>query len=157
MSDTQLLELLDTDIHTCQKLLQILEQEFSALNERKLEQLQLLLDQKQPLLVQLNQNASKRSNILRQQGFEPDSQGFAQLASQSAISTQLTHSHQSLGELLEQCQSANMRNGRLIRANQTSVNSALNIIRGGHNEPSLYDKLGSTSNKGSKMHTFTKA
>ncbi len=156
MPDAKLLELLETDISTSEQLMELLEQEFAALNERKLEQLQQLLDKKQPLLAQLNNNAGQRSTLLRQQGFSADAQGFAQLASQSAAGPQLKQLHDSLNKLIERCQNANMRNGRLIRTNQLSVNSALNIIRGGNNEPSLYDKSGSTANKNS-LRTFTKA
>lgn len=156
MTDTQLLELLEQDINISQQLLQMLEQEFAALNERQLEQLQQLLDKKQPLLIQLNQNAGMRSTIMRKHGVSADRQGFEQLAGQSAIGEQLQHSHNTLNDLIERCQNANMRNGRLIRANQTSVNSALNVIRGGNNEPSLYDKSGSTGHQGTQR-TFTKA
>ena len=156
MTDTRLLELLEQDINTSRQLLEVLEQEFAALNERKLEQLQQLLDKKQPLLMQLNQNAGTRSTIMRKQGVSADRQGFEQLAAQSAVGEQLRHNHSTLNDLIERCQSANMRNGRLIRANQTSVNSALNIIRGSGNEPSLYDKSGSTGHK-STQRTFTKA
>lgn len=157
MPETKLLELLETDINNSQQLFELLEQEFAALNERKLETLQQLLDKKQPLLIQLNNNAGQRSSILTKQGYSADSQGFLQLASTSALQEQLQQAHARLNELIESCQNANMRNGRLIRANQTSVNAALKIIRGGdQNETSLYDKSGSTANK-SHLRTFTKA
>ena len=49
-----------------------------------------------------------------------------------------------LGELLERCQQANLRNGRIIRANQASTGSLLNILRG-QDAPSLYDSRGGTA------------
>lgn len=155
MADTKLLELLDTDIDSCSQLIDILEQEFTALNERNLEQLQTLLDSKQPLLISLNQNANERSTILHNNGHTADQQGFLQFTHNSPLSAKLAQQHSALNELIEQCQAANLRNGRLIRANQISVGSALNIIRG-NNEPSLYDKSGSTAYKNTQR-TFTKA
>lgn len=155
MPDTRLLELLDTDINSCTELLEILEQEFSALNERKLEKLQALLDSKQPLLISLNQHAKERSSLLQRNGLTADMNGFQQFAQSSTHSAKLLQQHSTLNELIEQCQAANLRNGRLIRANQISVGAALNIIRG-NNEPSLYDKSGSTAYKNTQR-TFTSA
>ncbi|MBF2965876.1 flagellar protein FlgN, partial [Pseudomonas aeruginosa] len=39
---------------------------------------------------------------------------------------------------------ANLRNGRIIRANQASTGSLLNILRG-QDAPSLYDSRGGTA------------
>lgn len=153
--DTRLLELLSTDIQSCTDLLALLEQEFAALNERQLDVLQGLLDKKQPLLSSLNQNAQERSNLLVQQQVTPDAEGFAAFSQQSAQREQLTQQHDQLHALLEQCQAANLRNGRLIRTNQVGVGTALNIIRG-NNEPSLYDRSGSTAGKGTQR-SFTRA
>ena len=155
MPDTRILELLNTDIHSCTELLELQEQEFSALNERKLEPLQALLDSKQPLLISLNQNAKERSNLLQRNGLTADMSGFQQFAQNTPHSAKLLQQHSTLNDLIEQCQTANLRNGRVIRANQISVGSALNIIRGS-NEPSLYDKSGSTAYK-STRRTFTSA
>lgn len=155
MSDTRILELLKTDIECCTTLLETLEQEFTALNERNLEQLQKLLDSKHPKLVQLNQNAGERSRYLQKQGLSADLQGFKQFAQNSPLYSELMAQHEQLAQLIEQCQAANLRNGRLIRTNQISVGSALNIIRG-NNEPSLYDKSGSTAPKNIRR-TFTSA
>lgn len=153
MTDTRILELLNDDIDCCNTLLDILEREFAALNERQLEQLQRLLDSKQPLLIQLNQNAGLRSKHLQQLGLSADRQGFQAFAEASSLAEQLLASHEQLSQLIEACQAANLRNGRLIRANQITVDSALNIIRG-NSGPSLYDKTGSTAAHSSRR-TFT--
>lgn len=155
MPDTQLLTLLDTDIEACTRLTELLEQEFSALNERRLEELQELLNKKQPILDSLAQNASLRSQILQQHGQSADAEGFAAFAGRSNLSANLQSSHQRLHELMEQCQTANLRNGRLIRTNQLSVGNALSILRG-NDGPSLYDSSGSTAHKG-MQRSFTRA
>lgn len=155
MSDTELLHLLDSDIETCTRLAGLLEQEFTALNERSLEVLQQLLSEKQPLLESLGRHATRRSQILAQAGLPADANGFSTFASRSSQSAQLQASHTRLHALMEQCQTANLRNGRLIRTNQVSVGSALNIIRG-NDGPSLYDSSGSTAYKG-MQRSFTRA
>lgn len=155
MPDTTLLSLLDADIETCTHLADLLEQEFVALNERHLEELQQLLAKKQPLLESLSQNASKRSQILVRQSHSADAAGFAALANASSLSSQLLDSHNRLQSLMEQCQAANLRNGRLIRTNQVTVGKALDIIRN-NDGPSLYDSSGSTAHKGGQR-SFTRA
>lgn len=155
MPDTELLSLLTADIETCKRLVELLDQEYSALGERKLEQLEQLLAEKQPLLQMLAQNANKRSQLLNARGLSADAQGFQALASQLPGQEQLLSCHEQLQQLMEACQTANLRNGRLIRINQVSVGSALNILRG-NDGPSLYDSSGSTAYKGTQR-TFTRA
>ncbi|NLY16954.1 MAG: flagellar protein FlgN [Gammaproteobacteria bacterium] len=155
MPDTQLLASLETDIETCTRLTELLEQEFVALNERRLDELQALLADKQPLLESLAQHASQRSQILLEQGQSADADGFAALASQSPLRERLQDAHQRLHGLMEKCQTANLRNGRLIRTNQVSIGKALNIIRGSDG-PALYDSSGSTAYKG-MQRSFTRA
>lgn len=155
MPDTALLNLLDADIETCTNLADLLEQEFVALSERNLEELQHLLTQKQPLLEQLARNSNKRSQTLTSQGYSADSAGFSAMASQLPHTNLLMVSHDRLRQLMEQCQEANLRNGRLIRTNQVNVGKALDIIRN-NDGPSLYDSSGSTAYKGTQR-SFTRA
>ncbi|WP_022967143.1 flagella synthesis protein FlgN [Denitrificimonas caeni] len=144
MADKRIVEILLSDISIATQLLEILDQEFTALSDRKLDVLQDLLAQKQPYLRQLEQHSKERSQLLTQALLSADQQGIEQLASNSPVGSQLLENSASLNSLLEQCQTKNLRNGRLIRSNQISINSMLNIIRG-TDTPSLYDKKGSTS------------
>ena len=144
MADQRILELLLTDISTATQLLEILEQEFIALSERKLETLQVLLAKKQPALRQLEQHSSERSQHLKQNNLPTNKEGLIKLAENSSVGAQLLESSTQLNSLIEQCQEANLRNGRLIRSNQISINSMLNIVRGA-DAPNLYDKTGSAS------------
>lgn len=155
MSDQRLLELIDQDIKHSTGLAELLQQEFDALNQRNLEALQKLLEDKQPLLLQLSKNSKERSDILRQHGLESDAKGFSLFAQQSQLSDKLTQQHNTLSQLIEQCQEANLRNGRLIRTNQVTVSASLNLLRG-NTEPALYDKSGSTAYKNSRR-PFTRA
>ncbi|NLY14035.1 MAG: flagellar protein FlgN [Gammaproteobacteria bacterium] len=155
MTDQRILELLLSDIDTAQQLLDILEQEFSALSERDLNTLQALLAQKQPALRLLEQHSTERSQLLLQHNMTADQQGLTHFAAQSALGAQLLDHSATLNTLIEQCQHANMRNGRLIRSNQISVNSMLNIIRG-TDAPTLYDNKGNAASS-HKQRPFSQA
>lgn len=155
MPDQRLLDLLEEDINTAQQLLALLEQEFTALSERNLDTLQALLAQKQSALQLLNQHSAQRGQLLSDNNLPADQQGLLKLAANSTLQAQLTNSSQHLNELIEQCQQANLRNGRLIRSNQVSVNSMLDIIRGA-DASKLYDKTGSAASS-SKLPPFSQA
>ncbi len=155
MADQRILELLLTDISTATQLLEILEQEFTALSERKLDTLQVLLAKKQPALRQLEQHSSERSQHLKQNNLPTNKEGLIKLAENSSVGAQLLESSTQLNSLIEQCQEANLRNGRLIRSNQISINSMLNIVRGA-DAPNLYDKTGSASSS-VKQRPFSQA
>ena len=144
MADKRIVEILLSDISIATQLLEILDQEFTALSDRKLDVLQDLLAQKQPYLRQLEQHSKERSQLLTQEHLSADQQGLEQLASKSSTGPQLLENSASLNSFLEQCPAANLRNGRLIRSNQISISGMLNIIRG-TDTPTLYDKTGSTS------------
>lgn len=155
MSDQRLLELLIKDNHTAQQLLSLLEQEFAALSERDLTTLQGLLTQKQAALLQLDQHSAERGQLLLNNNVTADQHGLLEFAAHSALSAQLISTSTELNERIEQCQQANLRNGRLIRSNQISVNSMLDIIRG-TDAPKLYDKTGSAASS-NKQRPFSQA
>ncbi|AYC32486.1 flagellar protein FlgN [Pseudomonas cavernae] len=145
MHDTTLLQLFTQDIDAAQRLLELIDAEFAALGERDLPRLESLLGEKQPLLAQLAQHGSERSQLLASLQLSADRAGLEALASRSSQGAELLARSDELGELLESCQTANLRNGRIIRANQTSVSSVLGILRGGSDTPGLYDSRGSTA------------
>lgn len=147
MHDTALSELFISDIGTAQQLLELLDNEFQALTERDLPRLDSLLSTKQPLLALLQQHGSARSRLLLSAGQPANQEGLTALAAGSAMGEQLLARSEELSILLQRCQEANLRNGRLIRANQASVASVLGILRGGET-PGLYDSRGSTARIG---------
>lgn len=147
MHDTSLLELFNDDIGTAERLLELIDNEFQALSERDLPRLQALLADKQPLLTQLDQHGRTRSQLLRSLQLSADRVGLQALAAQSSQGELLLERGDQLNNLLERCQSANLRNGRLIRSSQASAHSMLNILRG-NDTPSLYDSRGSTARIG---------
>ena len=74
MSDA-LLSLINGDIEAASQLLQLIDDEYQALQARDLDQLQKLLDSKLPLLQQLEQNGRIRTQALQQAGVSADSEG----------------------------------------------------------------------------------
>lgn len=147
MHDTTLLELFNTDIGTAERLLELIDNEFQALSDRDLPRLQNLLADKQPLLNLLDQHGQQRSQVLRGLQLSADRAGLQALAAQSSQGAQLLARGDQLSELLERCQAANLRNGRLIRSSQASTRNMLGILRG-NETPSLYDSRGSAARIG---------
>ena len=142
MSDA-LLSLINGDIEAASNLLQLIDDEYQALQARDLDQLQKLLDSKLPLLHQLEQNGRIRTQALQQAGVSADSKGLAQIA-QATGNTALTARAEELAALLERCQEANQRNGRIIRSGQASTERTLDILRG-QDTPRLYDRYGGST------------
>lgn len=147
MNDTTLLQLFNDDIGTATRLLELIDIEYQALTDRDLPHLQSILADKQPLLAQLDQNGKNRAQILIGLQLSADRAGLQTLAERSSVGSDLLARGDDLNELLERCQAANLRNGRLIRSGQASTRNMLGILRGGET-PSLYDSRGSTAKIG---------
>jgi flagella synthesis protein FlgN len=147
MHDTKLLELFINDIGTAEQLLELIDTEFQALSDRDLPRLQSILTDKLPLLSLLDQHGKERSQLLASLNLSTDRNGLQALAAQSEQGGLLLERGDQLSALLERCQAANLRNGRLIRSSQASANSMLSILRG-NETPSLYDSRGSAARIG---------
>jgi flagella synthesis protein FlgN len=147
MHDSLFLQQLKDDLGLAQQLFELIQSEFIALGERDLARLDQILTAKMPLLSQLEQHGKQRSQLLIGQQLTADLQGLTQLVANSALAAEILETSAQLGTQLEQCQTANLRNGRLIRANQSTVGSAIGILRGS-DTPSLYDSRGSTARIG---------
>lgn len=155
MPNAPLLHLLTEDIGAAQRLLQLIEDELQALEARDLERLQSLLDAKLPLLQQMENNGRQRSQLLQQAGVSNDRQGLAELAALGSVAADTLARSDELGELLEQCKQANLRNGRVIRSNQHATGRLLDILRG-QETPSLYDRRGSAT-QGNRQRPLSQA
>lgn len=145
MHDTALLEQLADDIGIARQLLELIDQEFAALGDRNLADLEAILAKKQPLLALLGQHGAQRSQWLTGQQLSPDRAGLEAAASRSDRGATILEQAQLLEAELESCRSANERNGRLIRANQSALGGMLNILQGKDDTPDLYDNRGSAA------------
>lgn len=144
MHDITLLQLFSDDISSSQQLLALIQDEFNALGERDLPQLEQILERKLPLLSLLEQHGRERSELLQSLQLSTDQKGLEELATRSQQGSELLARSAQLSELLEQCRAANLLNGRVIRTSQTAANSVLSILRGTET-PNLYDSRGSTA------------
>ncbi|MDQ7984390.1 flagellar protein FlgN [Pseudomonas sp. G34] len=149
MNITPLLDLFNEDIGHAAQLLELIDAEYDALGEHDLSKLQDILASKQPLLATLEQHGRNRSQALLSLQLSPDRAGLQALAERSDKGDELLQLSERLSELLERCQEANLRNGRVIRSSQKSTAGMLGILRGAET-PSLYDSSGSTAKIGNK-------
>lgn len=149
MSTNALHQLLLNDIGHAEQLLMLIDAEYQALQARDLQSLEKLLADKFPLLTLLDQHGQQRSRFLIEANLSPDADGLKHYANLIANGDQLLQDSEHLAELIAQCQQANIRNGRLIKANQSSTSSLLNIIRGSHSQ-GLYDSRGGAARIASK-------
>ncbi|WP_395764615.1 flagella synthesis protein FlgN [Stutzerimonas balearica] len=145
MHDDNLLQQLVDDIDTAQQLLELIEHELAALAERNLAELEIILTKKQPLLALLGQHGVERSRMLTERQLSNDRSGLEAFASISSQGDAILARSSELEALLQDCQAANERNGRLIRANQGAVGSLLAILQGSNETPDLYNRRGATA------------
>jgi flagella synthesis protein FlgN len=145
MHDENLLQQLVDDIDTAKQLLELIELELAALAERNLAELEIILTKKQPLLALLGQHGVERSRMLTERQLSNDRSGLEAFASISSQGDAILARSSELEALLQDCQAANERNGRLIRANQGAVGSLLTILQGSNETPDLYNRRGATA------------
>lgn len=145
MHDENLLQQLVDDIDTAKQLLELIEHELAALAERNLAELEIILTKKQPLLALLGQHGVERSRMLTERQLSNDRSGLEAFASISSQGDAILARSSELEALLQDCQAANERNGRLIRANQGAVGSLLTILQGSNETPDLYNRRGATA------------
>ncbi|WP_312939483.1 flagella synthesis protein FlgN [Stutzerimonas balearica] len=145
MHDENLLQQLVDDIDTAKQLLELIEHELAALAERNLAGLEIILTKKQPLLALLGQHGVERSRMLTKRQLSNDRSGLEAFASISSQGDAILARSSELEALLQDCQAANERNGRLIRANQGAVGSLLAILQGSNETPDLYNRRGATA------------
>ncbi|MES2871948.1 MAG: flagellar protein FlgN [Pseudomonadota bacterium] len=144
MHDTHLLQLINDDLAPAEQLLGLLQDETIALKSRDMRVLEDILARKQSLIILLEQQGRRRSEILASLGLPTNRNGLESLASHSSLGEQLLSQSDVLNQLLAQCQAANLVNGQSIQTQQAITAHQLRILHGGE-VPHLYDARGSTS------------
>lgn len=149
MHDQTLLQLIEEDLPYAGQLLELLRDESLALQSRDMELLETILAQKQSLIVLLEQNGRRRSQLLMQLGLSADREGLQALALQSHLGDALLARGDALSQLLAQCQAINAQVGQSIARQQVATANQIRILTGAE-PPSLYNSRGSTA----KMATY---
>lgn len=151
----QVFEHLQADTSTCSALVELLQQEATALKERHYDQLAEISSSKAPLLITLEKNSQVRQQWLQHYRQTHPQADWLEFLNHLAGSY-LTDAWNQLETLFKECQRLNTTNGRLIAKSRMSVNHLLDIIRGLHNTPKLYNQAGKTRSQTS-TRPFVKA
>lgn len=144
MHDITLLQLIENDIAPTQELLDLLQSETVALHGRDMPLLEQILARKQSLIILLEQQGRRRSQLLQGIGLSADRAGVQALAAQSPNGEALLQRLDALSALMDACQQANETNGQVIQIQQRATANQVSILMGG-DSPSLYDSRGTTS------------
>ncbi|WP_290705591.1 flagella synthesis protein FlgN [Amphritea sp.] len=126
----------------------LLDQEYQALQQRNLEQLQALVEQKTEALQQLEENNQTRNQLFISAGITPDKAGLqafkAELNETDAIAFSTLWNE--LEKVLLQVNDKNKRNELIITRNSRNLEQLLSILRGQNQKNTLYDQSGEKGN-----------
>lgn len=122
----------------------LLEQEFEALNQRNIEQLQQLIVQKTDALTQLEENNIARNQLFAQAGITPNKAGLQQYCDQlpDTQATMFKSQWSKLEQVLLSVNEKNKRNELIISRNSRNLEQLLSILRGQNQKTMLYDQSG---------------
>ena len=149
-SMSQAIELLET-------LNTLLMVERTALKDRDTANIKSVLEKKTSLLEDLESNATTRSQILTQAGFDGNEQGMtAYLETLPMSASALSAQWQTLKENLHRCKETNEINGTIVSRSKTQVESLLNIMRGQSGQQKIYTDAGKSPSVGGG-HSLAKA
>ena len=144
MHETALLEQLTEDIGIAHQLLELIDEEFAALGNRDLAGLEAILT-KAAFAGTARPAWRPAQSVADRTTTTPDRNGLQAAVSGSPSGETILEQARTLEAELESCRSANERNGRLIRANQSALGSMLHILQGKDDTPDLYDNRGGAS------------
>lgn len=127
---------------------QLLDAEFSALQERDIEQLQALVQQKTEALQQLEANNQQRNQLFVNAGISPNKDGLQQFTQQlpAAHADQFRELWSELEQILKTVNEKNQRNELVITRNNRNLEQLLSILRGQNQKNTLYNQSGDKGN-----------
>lgn len=142
-------------IEACQKLLILLEDERNALKKRDTKELERIITDKSTSLIALEQGAKQRAAWITTNGKEPSPEhAWTQHIEQ--LGSDMAPQWQQFKRLLEDCQTHNEVNGKMLARNQQAFKRLIAIVRGqSHGQP-LYTPKGSHG-AGSGYHNLGEA
>ncbi|WP_164549048.1 flagella synthesis protein FlgN [Amphritea opalescens] len=127
---------------------ELLDAEYKALQQREVEQLQTLVDNKTAVLLQLEENNQARNQCFGAAGISPDKAGLtdyqARLTDAEGLSFKAHWSE--LEQILRQVNDKNKRNEIVISRNSRNLEQLMNILRGQNQKNTLYNQSGGKGN-----------
>lgn len=127
---------------------QLLDAELDALEQRDIEQLQTLVQQKTDALQQLEANNQHRNQLFIDAGITPDKAGLQQFTQQlpPPQAEQFKALWSELEQILKAVNEKNQRNELIINRNSRNLEQLLSILRGQNQKNTLYNQTGSKGN-----------
>ncbi|HDZ57775.1 MAG TPA: flagellar protein FlgN [Pseudomonas xinjiangensis] len=142
-------QLFDQATRDCEQFAELLDQEQDALIKQDMDVLESLLEAKTPLVTALNAHDETINSHAHLSGKLPDQTMESFVASLGHAGTSTSYS--TFRQTLVRCQSANLRNARLVRHSQNANNHLVDLLRNqGESSQSVYDRQGITSRSNSQ-------
>ncbi|MCP3907526.1 MAG: flagellar protein FlgN [Oceanicoccus sp.] len=127
------------DIPATSKLLDLLQRERNALEQRNYDEFQKIIGQKQQMLTILEFHANTRQQLLATAGYH-DEQAILEAADVQAPA--IAKAWRQLGDQWQQCQKLNAINERIAKRTRLVVGQILDLLRGQNSRNKLYTKEG---------------
>lgn len=141
------------DIPNIAELLELLQRERRALEERDYDTFSLIISKKQDLLTTIEQQAKIRQQLLQSAGFSDEA---STLSAADEQAPNVAKAWRKLGEQWKKCQELNEINERITQRTRLVVGQMLDLLRGTTGHTRVYDNKGGTRPTGSG-HTITSA
>ena len=146
---------LQLDLQAAQQLLQLLEDEQTAMEARNRQALADIVNAKTDCINQIEHQAQSRYQLLESLERPVNEAEWRSLIEEQG-DKEIQANWENLIETLEQCRHSNEVNGRLISRGQQTLHYLLSVMRGQLNPPSLYNQRGATETYQSG-HSVTRA
>lgn len=137
----ELKDLLSEDIRQLGKLAELLRQEKACLASSDVQQLDLLIRDKNTLLDQIRDRAGRKIRTLVSMGYNPKA-GSPSRFIRSAGMNDLTRLWEEAERQLKECQQQNTNNGRVLSHLQKRLSRLTDIFRGASGQQQLYGAQG---------------
>jgi flagellar biosynthesis/type III secretory pathway chaperone len=144
----QFAELLEKDILLAGQLATILDQEYQALSQNGLDELELIATHKKQVVEQIEANTQARVQLLLLLKVKNTTQDIEALIASchQPLRAQLTGNWQKLKQILNGCYQQNQINGRIIHISQQTTQQLLGVLYGKTSQHKIYTPQGQLHN-----------
>lgn len=148
----QFLASLKKDLGKADQLLQYLEAEKSAIQERDFKGYHAMMTNKKQLLVDIESADRERQAIMQEMGFSADKEGFQAFLTQ--VPTNWRERFETMWEALSskmnRCKDLNQVNGKILLHAQMATERLLQLVKGVSPNETVYHANGRTTQNGNQ-------
>lgn len=143
----QFLELLKKDIAKTDQLMQYLEAEKKAIEDRDYDNYNKLLEHKKHLLIEVESLDHERQKIMQEMGFSSDKEGFNRFLAQvpSTWKSRFEDLWSTLTDKLNRCRDLNQVNGKILLHAQIATERLMQMMKGVSPNETIYHANGRTT------------